>query len=189
MTFLSSGYMTKSCIFSTRSTYKHKHRHADTRTGRLECWTNCFAACQCPKERAGRSEGAEAGQGKRKWGRTKREEDENERKNAGTKQAWSCWNVKEQINVSQQTNEKDEREEGRVKVEKVERAQKEPQKNSTHRHTHKDAARNTLAYYRYIRGLLQEKKASEKETERGSFLLLLSNFMLLIFVSSEIWLF
>jgi len=90
MTFKSSGYMTKSCIFSHSLYIQHQHRHADTRTGRLECWTNCFAACQCPKERAGRSEGAEAGQGKRKWWRTKREEDENERKNAGTKQAWSC---------------------------------------------------------------------------------------------------
>lgn len=66
---------------------------------------------------------------------TERAEDENDRKNGGTKQAWSCWNVKEQINVSQQTNEKDESVRGKrsgrgartEKVEKGERKQTEPQ--------------------------------------------------------------
>lgn len=85
------------------------------------------------------------------------------------------------------------RSEGREVEEEQERRKWRRERGSRRSHrtpdAHKDAARNTLAYYRYIRGLLQVGKAGEKGTWRVSFLLPLSNFMLLIFVSSEIWLF
>lgn len=85
------------------------------------------------------------------------------------------------------------RSEGREVEEEQERRKWRRERGSRRSHrtpdAHKDAARNTLAYYRYIRGLLQVGRAGEKGTWRVSFLLPLSNFMLLIFVSSEIWLF
>lgn len=111
--------------FSSHSLYIQKPTQARSHGPRdFECWTNCFAACQSPKERVRHRRGAAAKRmgvrvGARVGGRgaeLRRLEDrdrrgaERERNNTGTKQAWSCWNVKEQINVSQQTNEKDEAE-------------------------------------------------------------------------------